>query len=104
MRIFLKMFIRKKAPLVGLLVLLLPVCGYGAPTNQSGQSRNVSLLSANRYVSLNQAVSMVQRRTGGRILSASTRQDNGITYYLIKVLTPKGVVRVYRVDTQGHFR
>ena len=51
---------------------------------------------AERAVSMRDAVSRVRQQTGGRVLDA---QDRG-THYRIKVLTPQGDVRIFRVDAQ----
>ena len=51
---------------------------------------------AERAVSMRDAVSQVRQQTGGRVLDA---QDRG-THYRIKVLTPEGEVRIFRVDAQ----
>ena len=51
---------------------------------------------AERAVSMRDAVSRVRQQTGGRVLDA---QDRG-THYRIKVLTPQGEVRIFRVDAQ----
>jgi uncharacterized membrane protein YkoI len=45
---------------------------------------------------MREAVSRVRQQTGGRVLDA---QDRG-THYRIKVLTPEGEVRIFRVDAQ----
>lgn len=57
------------------------------------QSRNVLILS----MSLDQAVSMIADRTGGRVLKAH-RQGS---VYVIKVLMPSGVVKTFRVSANG---
>ena len=49
-------------------------------------------------VSLNEAADLVQRRTGGRVLSAQAAQEGGREVYRIKVLTANGEVRIVRVD------
>ena len=51
---------------------------------------------AERAVSMRDAVSRVRQQTGGRVLDA---QDRG-NHYRIKVLTPEGEVRIFRVDAQ----
>lgn len=51
---------------------------------------------AERAVSMRDAVSRVRQQTGGRVLDA---QDRG-THYRIKVLTPQGEVRIFRVDAR----
>ncbi|RDD81987.1 hypothetical protein DVJ77_09365 [Dyella tabacisoli] len=53
-------------------------------------------------ITLEQAVSQVQRETGGKVLSASTvRRGRGSFEHRIKVLTPSGHVRVMTVTTEG---
>lgn len=49
---------------------------------------------ADRAVSMRDAINRVRQQTGGRVLDA---QDAG-DHYRVKVLTPDGVVRVFRVD------
>ncbi|HQU15860.1 MAG: hypothetical protein B7Z66_03175 [Chromatiales bacterium 21-64-14] len=49
-------------------------------------------------ISLGQAVSRVRRATGGRVLSAEVRERDGNAVYRIKILTPRGQVRVVLVD------
>ncbi len=51
---------------------------------------------AERAVSMRDAVSRVRQQTGGRVLDA---QDHG-SHYRIKVLTPQGEVRIFRVDSR----
>lgn len=58
------------------------------------------LAQANAQISLNQAVAQVQRRTGGRVLSAETQQHNGTTVHVIRVLVDNQRVRTIRVDAQ----
>ena len=56
-------------------------------------------------ISLDEAVARVRRDTGGRVLSAETRDNRGRTSYRIKVLLRDGSVRVVNVDAQsGEFR
>ncbi|NOX51047.1 MAG: hypothetical protein GXP16_11020 [Gammaproteobacteria bacterium] len=52
-----------------------------------------------------EAASLVQHKLGGRILAVETLHRNGKTFYRIKILTRKGVVRVVRVNAaNGRFR
>ncbi len=46
---------------------------------------------------LREAVAMVERDTGGRILDAETVTTGSTRVYRIKVLTPDGTVRVVQV-------
>ncbi|CAN5305143.1 hypothetical protein BH24PSE2_BH24PSE2_10450 [soil metagenome] len=49
-------------------------------------------------ISLDQAVSMVLGRYGGKVISAETRSRNGRVIHQIKLLTDDGRVRTVRVD------
>jgi uncharacterized membrane protein YkoI len=49
-------------------------------------------------VSQDAAVGIVRGRTGGRVLRSARRDANGVVYYEVRVLTPDGRVRDYRVD------
>jgi hypothetical protein len=56
-------------------------------------------------LSLDFAADQVKRKTGGRVLSAETRQRKGEQEHRIKVLTPRGHVRQIRVDPKsGKFK
>lgn len=59
--------------------------GLASPTAEAAMSRE-------------QAVRMVQQQTDGRILSVDTVRRGNRIIYRIKVLTPKGHVRVIEVD------
>jgi uncharacterized membrane protein YkoI len=49
-------------------------------------------------LSLSDAADLVQRSTGGRVLSAQAVREQGREMYRIKVLTPQGEVRIVLVD------
>ena len=49
-------------------------------------------------VSLDQAVAQIQRRVGGRVLSAETRMEDGVPVHHVRVLTSSQRVRTIRVD------
>jgi hypothetical protein len=55
---------------------------------------------APRGMSLSDAVSEAERRTGGRVLSADPREENGQIYYRVKVLTPNGRVQMLYIDAR----
>ncbi len=69
------------------------VAGYAIPT---GYRVDSFVRVADRPVSMRDAINRVRQQSGGRVLDA---QDQG-THYRIKVLTPDGEVRIYRVDAQ----
>lgn len=49
-------------------------------------------------VSLSEATERVQKRTGGRVLSAQAVREEGRDLYRIKVLTQQGEVRIVYVN------
>lgn len=49
-------------------------------------------------ISMGEAMEVVQRTTGGRVLQAQPATVNGHEGYRIKVLTSRGEVRVVHVD------
>ncbi|HEB95476.1 MAG TPA: ribosome biogenesis GTPase RsgA [Sedimenticola thiotaurini] len=53
------------------------------------------------YQSLDSAVSGVRQRSGGRVLSAETRQEEGRPVHYIRLLTPDGRVRRVRIDARS---
>jgi uncharacterized membrane protein YkoI len=55
-------------------------------------------------LSLDEAVVNVRRDTGGRVLSAQTREQRGSTSYRIKVLLPDASVRSFDVEPQERRR
>lgn len=50
--------------------------------------------------SLSDAVREAERRTGGQVLSAEPRDEDGRPVYRVKVLTPDGRVRVLHLDAR----
>ncbi len=51
----------------------------------------------NTSVTLDQAVQNFKKKDGVRILSAKQVMEDGVTYFLIKIIS-KGRVRVYKID------
>ena len=93
------MTLRRSLPALTLLLLT----GFGAlevharypdPRDHLVTGRLVKV--ADRAVSMREAINRVRQQTGGRVLDA---QDQG-NYYRVKVLTPEGEVRVFRVDAR----
>jgi len=50
--------------------------------------------------SLDSVVSRARERTGGRVLSAETRQVDGRPTHFVRILTKDGKVRRLRVDAE----
>lgn len=95
-----------------LLIPCLLVAGFiaadAAALTRAAQSAPVSLadLSAAARtlkdgVSLDEAVSMVRKRYGGRVINARTSNDNGRKVHVIKILSDEGRVREVRVDANS---
>lgn len=105
---------KRTLPLIGLLVALIATTGPAVAEPRQGKAypdRLLQLVERGRGgdeqprmdqrsrgesrggISLDEAVSRVQRATGGRVLSAESRGG-----YRIKVLLPGGRVRIYQVD------
>lgn len=86
--------------LSGMALALLLALGLPAVQAAPSSAARVEfpLLAQANGVSLDQAVAQVQRRTGGRILSAETHMDNGTPVHHIRVLTNNKRVRTIRVD------
>ncbi len=68
------------------------------PRNQDSPSNDAPPQS--RGKGLSEAVSEAERRTGGRVLSAEPREENGELYYRVKVLTPNGRVQILYLDAR----
>ena len=70
------------------LVMSLPAAARKHGSGQRGSSGE----------SLDSAVSRTRERTGGRVLSAETRQVDGRPTHFVRILTEDGKVRRLRVD------
>lgn len=66
-----------------------------------GAAGAASAQSARPVATLDQAVRQVQQDTGGRVLSAEQRAVGSRQEYRIKVLTPKGHVKVVVVSSES---
>jgi len=84
-----------------LLLFTLPIAlsHAGSPQWQAG------LLAKNNPISPNEAAARVRGKLGGRILAIETIESKNTTFYRIKILTGKGIVRVIKVNANtGRFR
>ena len=84
------------AALFALLLGVFPPLLIAGPWTPNASSTPAPILVAQRAVSMSEAIDLVRRSTGGRILDA---QDAG-NYYRIKVLTRDGEVQIIRVDAR----
>jgi hypothetical protein len=91
------------------LATLLGGVSVAAPAQRATESKDNSA-SQSTQLTLQQAVRQVQRQTHGRILTADTIPHGNSKVFRIKVLTPKGHVRVVQMRSdddksrQGHER
>ncbi|HUU73109.1 MAG TPA: hypothetical protein VMW70_10820 [Burkholderiales bacterium] len=91
------MMLRRILPALGLLLIMTQLSSHDANArypSQGNGSGGQTIKVADRAVSMRDAINRVRQQTPGRILDA---QDQG-DHYRVKVLTPDGVVRIYRVD------
>ena len=82
--------------LSALAVLALPGCVLADEFSGSGEP--LLLAEAKRPPSLGDAIELVKKQTGGRVLAAQSERVEGRELYRIKVLTREGEVRVVYVD------
>jgi len=88
-----------KTLLVGLLL------SFSAMQPVYAQQGHWPLLAQNTHISPGEASERVQERLGGRILATETIQRKGKTFYRIKLLTGRGVVKVIIFNaSNGRFR
>ena len=52
-------------------------------------------------LSLDDAIAVVRQQTGGKVLRATTRTEDGRTVHEIRVLTDEGLVKTLIVDAQN---
>lgn len=69
-----------------------------ADTHRAGGRTLALTVLAQQSISAEDAAALVQAQTGGRILAVDLTRMRGRAVYRIKVLTPKGEVRIYYVD------
>jgi len=81
-------------------VLLAPAAEGALTGRASTAAVDADFVAAARgaRISLDQAVSMVLGRYGGKVIRAETRTRNGRTIHSIKLLTDDGRVRTVQVD------
>jgi hypothetical protein len=100
MRAVISIRVRRLLAASALCLLAAPSPAQGEPERLSRDERAPPALAppttAQRRVSLEQAIDGVQRSTGGRVLDARDMGER----YRIKVLTRRGEVRVVYVDAR----
>jgi uncharacterized membrane protein YkoI len=85
-----------------LLSLLALTSGQGICVAQAADTPRGSdrIVLAQGGISLNQAISMVERRFKARVVRSDVRQEGGRTIYVLRLLDDAGNAQVVRVDAQ----
>jgi uncharacterized membrane protein YkoI len=86
-----------------IFILMLPLSGQVlSATPDTGFPNSPQLILAQaRRLTLDEAVELVQRQTGGRILAAESARIDGRDGYKVKVLTSRGDVRIFFIDAES---
>ena len=82
--------LRSTTALLGAAVVLSLTLMFATPVAQAQK--------ASAGVSQDAAVAMVREQTGGKVVRVEPRGEGASLVYLIRVLTPDGRLREYRVD------
>lgn len=85
---------------LAVLIGLAAVAGGFLPATPAALAEPLQLAQASNGMSLAQATQMVRERTGGQVLRAETRREQGRTVHRIRVLTDDGRVQTWRVDAE----
>jgi uncharacterized membrane protein YkoI len=92
-------------PRFTLLLLALLTLGAGAVdsahASPDGRDRSRDIVLAGGEVSLNQAISMVERRFKARVVRSDVRQEGDRKIYVLRLLDDKGNAQVVRVDASN---
>jgi len=84
-----------------LLVLVLAACAAKAGSHEATTTRpgyDGRIVVADSGMSLDQAVSMVEKRFKARVVRTETRDDGGRKVYVLRLLNDAGRVWTVRVD------
>ena len=88
-----------------LLLFALLTLGVGAVDSAhaapDGRDRSGYIVLAGGEVSLNQAISMVERRFKARVVRSDVRQEGERKIYVLRLLDDKGNAQVVRVDASS---
>jgi len=85
--------------LLVIVVLGFGVLSAGADVRSVGSSPE--LFAEAKQITAQQAMAVVRRSTGGRVVSAMPTKDGG---FKVRVLLPNGRVKTVRVDSSGSIR
>lgn len=86
-----------------IFILILPLSGQAlSATPDTGFLNSQPLILAqSKRLTLDEAVELVQKQTGGRILAADSTRVDGRDGYKIKVLTGQGDVKIFFIDAES---
>ena len=77
---------------------------YSAQAQDGGRQympRVILVASQGARITMGEAMSIVQQRTGGRVVNAQNIKQDGQDAYRIKVLTRSGEIKIFVVDSQS---
>ncbi|MBZ0104364.1 MAG: PepSY domain-containing protein [Sulfuricella denitrificans] len=85
-------------PLFLIAALLLPTAAAAEPWQHPAQRQQAENGRSQARITMSDAMAMVQRTFGGRVIQAQPARVSGHEGYRIKILTARGEVRVVHVD------
>jgi uncharacterized membrane protein YkoI len=81
---------------IAIVGVLAGACAAGTPALAEPQGR----AAATHAMSLDEAVSMAERRFHARVVRADSQQESGRTVYVLRLLNDSGRVWTVRVDAE----
>jgi uncharacterized membrane protein YkoI len=86
--------------MLAVLAALVLGAGMAAPATAAREGRTVvgNIVLAGGGISLNQAISMVERRFKARVVRSDVRQEGDRKVYVLRLLDDAGNAQVVRVD------
>jgi uncharacterized membrane protein YkoI len=81
-----------------LLAVLALVAGTATFAERADAHEGGRIVLANGGISLNQAISMVERRFKARVVRSDVRQEGDRKIYVLRLLDDRGNAQVVRVD------
>ncbi len=89
-----------RPPFPAVLLTLLALCAATMPAaaRPASGERSGAIVLAAGGISLNQAISMVEKRYNARVVRSDTRQEGDRKIYVLRLLDDRGNGQVVRVD------
>lgn len=88
--------------LPALFCALLPVFAHSGPQDRDGRedrrAQRYDEAPQQRYISLDQAIAIAERRYKARVVRATTTESEGRRYHVLRMLSEEGRVWTVRID------